>query len=149
MEEYMTKTQDDYGLGIARLKFDEKVNSDTFDGLASIQAQQNNPRREIKKVNENVYVAQVGCELCNGPHYSKDFPLKEEGETLKEAYYTQFRVPFPQRGRYRAAGPGFYQRDNGNPPYQEQRQTMEETLNKFMAEFAKRHDKNSNLIKEI
>ncbi|GKB25862.1 DNA/RNA polymerases superfamily protein [Tanacetum coccineum] len=49
------------------------------------------------------------------------------------------------RGRYRAAAPGFYQRDHGNPSYQERRQTME---NKFMAEFAKRHDENSNLIKE-
>ncbi|GKF30677.1 retrovirus-related pol polyprotein from transposon TNT 1-94, partial [Tanacetum coccineum] len=37
----------------------------TFDGLAAIQAQLNNLGREIKKVNEKVYVAQVGCELCN------------------------------------------------------------------------------------
>ncbi|GKA94829.1 zf-CCHC domain-containing protein [Tanacetum coccineum] len=52
-------------------------------------------------------------------------------------------------GRYRAAATGFYQRDNGNPSYQEQRQTMEESLSKFMAESAKRDDENSNLIKEI
>ncbi|GJS26080.1 hypothetical protein Tco_0724385 [Tanacetum coccineum] len=44
--------------------------------------------REIKKVNEKVYDAQVGCELCKGPHYTKDYPLKEEGKTLEEAYYT-------------------------------------------------------------
>nr|GFC87691.1 hypothetical protein [Tanacetum cinerariifolium] len=25
-----------------------------------------------------------------------DCPLKEEGKTLEEAYYTQFGVPFPQ-----------------------------------------------------
>ncbi|GJZ56819.1 hypothetical protein Tco_0612313 [Tanacetum coccineum] len=52
-------------------------------------------------------------------------------------------------GRYRAAAPGFYQRDSGNPLYQEQRQIMEESLSKFMAESTKRHDENSNLIKEI
>nr|GEU64043.1 hypothetical protein [Tanacetum cinerariifolium] len=40
---------------------------------------------EIKKVNEKVYAAQVGRESCNGPHYSKDFPLKEEGNILEEA----------------------------------------------------------------
>ncbi|GKA00767.1 hypothetical protein Tco_0673432 [Tanacetum coccineum] len=34
-----------------------------------------------------------------------DFPLKEEGQTLEEAYYTQFGVPFPNAGRYRAAAP--------------------------------------------
>ncbi|GJT16692.1 hypothetical protein Tco_0875398 [Tanacetum coccineum] len=52
-------------------------------------------------------------------------------------------------GRYRAVALGFYQRDNGNPSYQERRQTMEESLSKFMVESIKRHDENSNLIKKI
>ncbi|GJY07008.1 hypothetical protein Tco_0374062 [Tanacetum coccineum] len=118
--------------------------TDTSDGLVDIQAQLNNLKRDIKKVNKRVYHAKVGCELCNGPHYSKDCLLKEEGKT-----YTQFGVPFPQGGIYRAAALGFYQRDNGNPSYQERRQIMEESLSKFMAESAKRHDENSNLIKKI
>ncbi|GKA98009.1 retrovirus-related pol polyprotein from transposon TNT 1-94 [Tanacetum coccineum] len=63
--------------------------TETSDGLAAIQAQLNNLGREIKKVNEKVYVAQVGCEQCKVPHYTKDFPLKEEGKTLEEAYYMQ------------------------------------------------------------
>ncbi|GJV76942.1 hypothetical protein Tco_1508526 [Tanacetum coccineum] len=79
----------------------------TSDGLAAIQAQLNNFGREIKKVNVKVYVAQVGCELCKGPHYTKDYPLKEEGKTLEEAYYTQFGVPFPQEGQYRVTALGF------------------------------------------
>ncbi|GJX25152.1 hypothetical protein Tco_0231448, partial [Tanacetum coccineum] len=122
---------------------------DTSDGLFAIQAQLNNLGREIKKVNKRVYAAQVGCESCNGTHYTKDYSLKEEGKTFEEAYYTQFGVPFPQGERYKAAALGFYQRDNGNPLYQERRQTIEESLSKFMAESAKRHDENSNLIKEI
>ncbi|GJV20839.1 putative reverse transcriptase domain-containing protein [Tanacetum coccineum] len=65
---------------------------ETSDGLAAIQAQLNNLGREIKKVNEKVYAAQVGCEQCKGPHYTKDCPLKEEGKTLEEAYYTQFEA---------------------------------------------------------
>ncbi|GJR64277.1 hypothetical protein Tco_0010342 [Tanacetum coccineum] len=36
--------------------------TETSDGLAAIQAQLNNLRKEIKKVNEKVYAAQVGCE---------------------------------------------------------------------------------------
>ncbi|GKC00375.1 hypothetical protein Tco_0986511 [Tanacetum coccineum] len=36
--------------------------TETSDGLAVIQAQLNNIGREIKKVNEKVYAAQVGCE---------------------------------------------------------------------------------------
>nr|GEU76171.1 hypothetical protein [Tanacetum cinerariifolium] len=57
---------------------------------SSIQAQLKNLGREIKKVNEKVYAAQVGCKQCKGPHYTKDCALKEEGKTLEEAYYIQF-----------------------------------------------------------
>ncbi|GJY47572.1 hypothetical protein Tco_0436635 [Tanacetum coccineum] len=87
--------------------------TETYDGLVAIQAQLNNLGREIKKVNEKVYVAQVGC------------------------------------GGYRATTPGYYQRNNANPSYQELRQSMEDTLSKFMSKSAKRHEENSNLIKEI
>ncbi|GJW14174.1 hypothetical protein Tco_0018307 [Tanacetum coccineum] len=124
------------------------ISTETSDGLAALQAQLNNLGREIKKVNEKVYAAQVGCKQCKGPHYTKDCPLKEEGKTLEEAYYTQFCGPF-QGGGYRAATSGFYQRNNVNPSYQERRQSMEDTLSKFMSESAKRHEENSNLIKEI
>ncbi|GJW67241.1 hypothetical protein Tco_0121665 [Tanacetum coccineum] len=121
----------------------------TSDGLAAIQAQLNNLGREIKKVNEKVYAAQVGCEICKGPHYTKDCPQKEEGKTLEEAYYTQFGAPYQPGGQYRAAGPGFYQRNNGNSSYPDRRPSLEESLTKFMAESAKRHEENSNIIKEI
>nr|GEZ17694.1 hypothetical protein [Tanacetum cinerariifolium] len=86
----------------------------TSNGLAAIQAQLNNLGREIKKVNEKVYAAQVGCEQCKGPHYTKDFPLKEEGKTLEEAYYMKFSGPF-QGGGFKATALGFYQRNNVNP----------------------------------
>ncbi|GJW25564.1 hypothetical protein Tco_0039375 [Tanacetum coccineum] len=109
----------------------------TSNGLVAIQAQLNNLGREIKQVNEKVYAAQVGCEKCKGPHYTKDCPLKEEGKTLKEAYYTYLGAPFQQGGQYRAATLGFYQRNNENPLYQERRQSMEESLSKFMSESTK------------
>ncbi|GJW93111.1 hypothetical protein Tco_0172783 [Tanacetum coccineum] len=83
--------------------------TETSNGLAAIQAQLNNLGREIKKVNEKVYAAQVGCELCKGPHYTKDCLQKEEGKTLEESYYTQFGAPYQPGGQYKAAGPGFYQ----------------------------------------
>ncbi|GJY49518.1 mitochondrial proton/calcium exchanger protein-like protein isoform X1 [Tanacetum coccineum] len=92
--------------------------TETSDGLAAIQAQLNNLGREIKKVNENFYAAQVGCGQCKG-------------------------------GGYRATALRFYQRNNTHPSYQKQRQSIEDTLSKFMSESAKRHEENSNLIKEI
>ncbi|GKA28806.1 hypothetical protein Tco_0715051 [Tanacetum coccineum] len=86
--------------------------TETSDGLTAIQAQLNNLGRQIKKVNEKVYAAQVGW-------------------------------------GYRATAPGYYQRNNANPSYQERRQSMEDTLSKFIGESKKRHEENSNLIKEI
>ncbi|GKC76280.1 retrovirus-related pol polyprotein from transposon TNT 1-94 [Tanacetum coccineum] len=92
--------------------------TETSDGLAAIQAQLNNLGREIKKVNEKVYVA-------------------------------QFRAPYQPAGQYRVLGPGFYQHNNGNSSYPDQRQTLEESLTKFMAESSKRHEENSNKMGEI
>ncbi|GJT26153.1 hypothetical protein Tco_0906428 [Tanacetum coccineum] len=74
--------------------FSKTKSTKTSNGLAAIQAQLNNLGREIKKVNEKVYAAQVGCELCKGLYYTKDCPLKGEGNTLEEAYYTQFEAPY-------------------------------------------------------
>ncbi|GKC74856.1 mitochondrial proton/calcium exchanger protein-like protein isoform X1 [Tanacetum coccineum] len=80
--------------------------------------------------------------------YNGTSRTKEEEKTLEEAYYTQFGAPFQGWG-YRATTLGFYQRNNGNPLYQERRKSMEETLRKFMGESAKIHEENFNLIKEI
>ncbi|GKE19124.1 hypothetical protein Tco_1426701 [Tanacetum coccineum] len=56
---------------------------------------------------------------------------------------------YAAQGGYKATALGFYQRNNVNPSYQERRQSMEDTLSKFMSKLAKRHEENSNLIKEI
>ncbi|GJT67964.1 hypothetical protein Tco_1019444 [Tanacetum coccineum] len=76
-QHYLTKMQEHNGTSKSR-------STETSDGLAAIQAQLNNLGREIKKVNEKVYAAQVRCEQCKGPHYTKDCPLKEEGKPSKK-----------------------------------------------------------------
>nr|GEW92101.1 hypothetical protein [Tanacetum cinerariifolium] len=58
--------------------------TETSDGLAAIQAQLNNLGREIKKANEKVYAAQVGCKQCKGLHYTRDFPLNKKGKPSKK-----------------------------------------------------------------
>ncbi|GJR79103.1 hypothetical protein Tco_0149888 [Tanacetum coccineum] len=71
--------------------------------------------------------------------------LGKEIKTVNEKVYAaQVRY-----GGYRATTSGYYQRNNANPSYQERRQSMEDTLRKFMSESAKRHEENSNLIKKI
>ncbi|GJW12804.1 hypothetical protein Tco_1578631 [Tanacetum coccineum] len=142
MEEYMTKTRDGYGgsdhedanehiekvLEIVEpfhipnitqdqgLEVPTKQILDSKGVIPTMTAAE--CKGEIKKVNEKVFTAQVGCELCKRPCYTNDCPLKEEGKTLEKAYYTQFGVPFQQGGKYKAATPGFYQRNNANPSYQ-------------------------------
>ncbi|GKA39471.1 reverse transcriptase domain-containing protein [Tanacetum coccineum] len=59
----MTETMDEYMTRSIK----------TSNGLAAIQAQLNNLEREIKKVNEKVYAAQVGCELYITVKHSKGF----------------------------------------------------------------------------
>ncbi|GJY06904.1 formin-like protein 1 [Tanacetum coccineum] len=175
MEQYKSKTRGNNGPGVVRPKINDKshfelkrqylkelrekyfsdseheVQTKTHQKILEIvyYFEGTQDQREIKKVNEKVYTAQVGCELCKGPHYTKDCPLKEEGNTLEEAYYTQFGAPYQPAGQYRAARPGFYQHNNGNSSYPDRRQTLEESLTKFMAESAKKHEENSNIIKEI
>nr|GEX22002.1 hypothetical protein [Tanacetum cinerariifolium] len=130
----LTKTAADAKVAINEMaKFSQKWHNETSskfrstetsDRLATIPAQLNNLGREIKKVNEKVYVSQVECELCKGPHYTKDCLQKEEGKTLEEAYYTQFGAPYQPEGQYRPVGPRFYQRNNGNSSYHDRRPSM-------------------------
>ncbi|GKB20029.1 putative reverse transcriptase domain-containing protein [Tanacetum coccineum] len=158
IEQYTSKTRADYGLGEVIL-FYNGLGIPTRHILDSRGAIPSNTAADVKvaiqemaeysqKWHNGTSRARIGCEQCTCPHYTKDFPLKKEGKTLEEAYYTQFSAPF-QGGGYRAAAPGFYQRNNVNPSYQERRQSMEDTLRKFMSESTKRHEENSNLIKEI
>ncbi|GJV92339.1 retrovirus-related pol polyprotein from transposon TNT 1-94 [Tanacetum coccineum] len=144
-QHYLTDMQEKWHNGTSS----RTISTKTSNGIADIQAQLNNLGREINKVNEKVYAAQVSCKLCKGPHYTKDCSQREEGKTLEEAYYTQFGAPYQPGGQYRVAGPGFYQRNNGNSSYPDRRSSLEESLTKFMAESAKRHEDNSNIIKEI
>ncbi|GKF59950.1 hypothetical protein Tco_0176736 [Tanacetum coccineum] len=75
-------------------------------------------------------------------------PTKRRRENPRRSLLHAIGGPF-QGGGYRATAPGYYQRNNANPSYQERRQSMEYTLSKFMSESAKRHEENSNMIKEI
>nr|GEX94463.1 hypothetical protein [Tanacetum cinerariifolium] len=74
---------------------------------------------------------------------------KKESYDATEIKKVNEKVYAAQVGRYKTVALGFSERDNGNTSYQERRQMLEELLNKFMAESAKRHDEYSSLIKEI
>ncbi|GJR71916.1 hypothetical protein Tco_0084281 [Tanacetum coccineum] len=65
--------------------------TENSDGLAAYKMHNLNNLEERLRINEKVY-AVSGHEQCKGPHYTKDCPLKEEGKTLEEAYYTRNQV---------------------------------------------------------
>ncbi|GJU47815.1 hypothetical protein Tco_1217370 [Tanacetum coccineum] len=79
-----TKTTADAKVAIQKMsKYSQKWHNgtsrtrstETFDGLAAIQAQLNNLGKEIKKVNEKVYAAQVGS--------STDVAIRNQGASIK------------------------------------------------------------------
>ncbi|GJT11112.1 formin-like protein 1 [Tanacetum coccineum] len=124
MEQYMSKTRGNYGSGVARPKINDKthfelkgqflkeLHENTFSSSEHEDA--NEHIEKVLEIFDLFHIPEVGCELCKGPHYTKNCPLKEEEKTLEEAYYTQFGAPYQPRGQYRAAGPGFYQCNNKN-----------------------------------
>nr|GEW73600.1 hypothetical protein [Tanacetum cinerariifolium] len=73
---------------------------------------------------------------------------KEIKKVNEKVYDAQFGPPYQPGGQYRAAGPRFYQQNNENSLYPDRRQTMEDSLTKFMVESEKIHEENSNIIKE-
>nr|GEX11459.1 hypothetical protein [Tanacetum cinerariifolium] len=122
MEEYMTRNREGYGSGIARPKIKEK---DHFELKGQFLKELAFP------------MSLTGA----ASHWLRNEPAGSitTWETLKENFLSQ----------YKAAAPGFYQNNKGNPSYQEQRQIIEESLSQFMAESEKIHEENSNLIQEI
>ncbi|GJV34675.1 hypothetical protein Tco_1395075 [Tanacetum coccineum] len=108
---------------------------------------------EHEDANEHIEKVLEIVDLFHIPKVTQDQILLRafygEEKTLEEAYYTQFGAPYQPGGQYRVAGPGFYQRNNENSSYPDRRTSLEESLTKFMAESAKRHEENSNIIKEI
>ncbi|GKF42215.1 hypothetical protein Tco_0125557 [Tanacetum coccineum] len=98
----------------------------TSDRLAAIQAQLNNLGREIKKVNEKFMLLKLDANNAKDPITSK-IAHKRRREN-------------PRRSLLHAIW------NNTNPSYQERRQSMEDTLRKFMNESTKRHEENSKTL---
>nr|GEX14870.1 hypothetical protein [Tanacetum cinerariifolium] len=198
MEQYMSKTREDYGSGVTRptinqdipfeLKgqFLKELRDNTFSGSKHEDANEHIEKVSeivdifhIPKVTQNqillraflVSLTKVASRwLRNQPSGSittwevlktkflnKYCPPARTAKKMEEI--NNFQQEFDESlfrawERFKelmikAAGPRFYQRNNKNSSYPTRRDTMEESLSKFMAESAKRHEENSNIIKEI
>ncbi|GJT41845.1 hypothetical protein Tco_0941710 [Tanacetum coccineum] len=89
------------------------------DGLAAIVSKLDNLGRDMKKLKENVHAIQVGCQICEGPHFDKECP------------------------------PGYYTRTDNRPPYGEKRPSLEELMNKHLEESARRSTKMNEWITKL
>ncbi|GKE11197.1 putative reverse transcriptase domain-containing protein, partial [Tanacetum coccineum] len=106
------------------------------------------PQHYLTEMQETATDAKLDANNAKDPITPKIAHSKKKGKPLKKLTTRNLVDLFKERG-YRAAASGFYQRNNVNPSYQEQRKSIEDTLSKFISESAKRHEENSNLIKEI
>ncbi|GKB67303.1 hypothetical protein Tco_0928715, partial [Tanacetum coccineum] len=86
-QHYLTEIQENNGTSRGR-------SIETSDGLAAIQAQLNNLGREIKKVNEKVYAAQV--DLFTKEDIEQQLQVKSISTTIKADSYPIRRIRSPQ-----------------------------------------------------
>ncbi|GKA22402.1 hypothetical protein Tco_0708364 [Tanacetum coccineum] len=123
------------------------------DGLAALVNKLDNLGRDIKKLKESVHAIQVRCQICEGPHLDKDFPLNEEVKQVEEVRYGEFRrtAPFNRNngGKFHVGPPGYYTKTDSRPPYGERRQSLEELLAKHQEEYVRRSTEMEMWIKKL
>nr|GEW15056.1 hypothetical protein [Tanacetum cinerariifolium] len=168
MEQYMSKTRGNYGSGVVRPKINDKthyelkgkylkeLHENTFSSSKHEDANEH-----IKKVLEIVDLFHIHEEvilLYNELNVPTRQIINSKG-VIPTKIVADAKIAILEMAEYyqkwhnktssKTRRPGFYQRNNRNSSYLDRRQTLEESLTKFMAESAKRHKENSNIIKEI
>ncbi|GJT02758.1 hypothetical protein Tco_0823927 [Tanacetum coccineum] len=125
--------------------------SSNSEGIVAIVNKLENLGRDIKKLRENVYAIQIGCQNCKGAHLDKDCPLKEEVKSIKEAKYGEFGrpSPFSNGAKYRVGPPRYYTRMDNRLPFGEKRPSLEELMNKHLEESTQRRTEMEEWVKKL
>ncbi|GJX15951.1 hypothetical protein Tco_0216783 [Tanacetum coccineum] len=156
MEQYMSKTYRNCGSGVARPKINDKTHfelkgkflkelrDNTFSGSKHEDA--NEHIEKVLEIIDLFYIPEEVILFYNGLDVPTRQILDSKG-AIPTKTAADAKVAIQEMAE--ATGPGFYQQNNGNSSYPDRRQTVEESLTKFMAESAKRHEENSSIIKEI
>ncbi|GJZ47914.1 hypothetical protein Tco_0601746 [Tanacetum coccineum] len=104
------------------------------DRLAALVNKLDNLGRDMKKLKESSHAIQVGCQIYEGPHLDKDFPLNKEVNN---------------GGKFYVGPPGYYTKTDNRSPYGKKRQSLEELLTKHQEESARRSTKIEVWIKKL
>ncbi|GKC21387.1 zinc knuckle CX2CX4HX4C containing protein, partial [Tanacetum coccineum] len=122
--------------------------SNNSEGIATIVNKLESLGQDMKKLKENVYAIQVGCQTCRGAHLDKECPLNKEVKNIEEVKYGEFVRPFPNNsrndGRFNRGASGYDQPSSG-----ERRPSLTEKINKYMEEAAKRHAEQDEWLKKF
>ncbi|GKA74241.1 zinc knuckle CX2CX4HX4C containing protein [Tanacetum coccineum] len=113
-------------------------------GIAAIINKLENLGRDMKKLKENVYAIQVGCQIYGEAHLDKDFPLNEEVKSVEGVKYGEFSRPFPNNNRNN----GRFNRYD-KPSSGERRPSLTEIINKYMENPSKRHAEKDEWLKKF
>ncbi|GJV15303.1 hypothetical protein Tco_1360626 [Tanacetum coccineum] len=125
--------------------------SSNSEGIVAIVNKLENLGRDIKKLRENVYAIQIGCQNCEGAHLDKDCPLKEEVKSIEEAKYGEFGrpSPFSNGAKYRVGPPRYYTCMDNRLPFGEKRPSLEELMNKHLEESTQRRTEMEEWVKKL
>ncbi|GJV17181.1 hypothetical protein Tco_1362504 [Tanacetum coccineum] len=159
MEQYMSKTRGNYGSGVVRPKINGKTHFELKGQYLKELRENTFSDSEHEDANEHIEKVLEIFDLIHIPendltdmhkvilfYNGLDVPTRQILDS-KDAIPTKTVAD----AKDKVAGPGFYQRSNKNSSYPDRRQTLEESLTKFMAEDGlKRHEEETgNIIKEI
>nr|GEU84685.1 DNA-binding pseudobarrel domain-containing protein [Tanacetum cinerariifolium] len=107
----------------------------------------------LKKLKENVYAIQVGCETCGGAHLDKECPLREDVKSVEEVKYGEFRQSFPNNSgnsaRYRVGPSGYYTRMDNQPPSGERKPSLTEMISKYMKQSVKKEAEHDEWLRKF
>ncbi|GKC26582.1 hypothetical protein Tco_1033876 [Tanacetum coccineum] len=124
--------------------WERRTSSGSSDGIAATRSKLDSLGRDMKKLKENVHAIQVGCGLCVGTHLDKECLLNKEVKGVEEVKYGKFGRSFPNNSRTGARyhmGPlRYHMRNDNRPPFRERKPSLEETINKYLEESAKKQD---------
>ncbi|GJR28072.1 reverse transcriptase domain-containing protein [Tanacetum coccineum] len=120
-------------------------------GIAAIVNTLYSLGRDMKKLKENVYAIQVGCQTYEGAHLDKEYPLKEEIKSFEEVKYGEFEPssPFSNGAKYHVAPPRYYTRIDNRPSFREKRPILEELMNKHLEESTRRRAEMEECVKKL
>ncbi|GJZ28778.1 hypothetical protein Tco_0573425 [Tanacetum coccineum] len=124
--------------------------SSSKDGLVALVNKLDNLGKDMKKLKKSVHAIQVGCQICEGPHLDKDYPLNEEVKQVEKVRYGEFGRTTPFNGnnweRFHIGPPGYYTKTDNHP---QRRQSLKELLAKHQEESARRSTEMEVWIKKL